>query len=215
VDPGKKGLRALPDPGGRGPDDIFGAALGAFGRIAGGFLSVTIIVGVEAAVQAEPRVQDERPDEGARPVAGRFEHGRQRGQARAETEQPVGAKAVHRRRDGGQDRGVRGKRQRHGAVGTRQTETAGRERVEIGGQTPAPAECADTIDAQRVDRDQQHVAAAARPRDERRRRPSPPQPTADQNHDDQRRTRRNRRKRSGSACSAGSALSVVIRRHAF
>ena len=170
VDPGEPlriadcGLRIrlrIDDPRGCRPDHVFRAPLCAFRGIAGRFLAVPIVVDVEPAVQAEARVEDEGADERARPVAGALEHGGQRRQLRAEPKQAVGAEAVHRRRHGRQDGCVRGKRQRRGAVRAREPEAFGCELVEVRGEAGAAAERADPIEAQRVDRDEEHVAAAA------------------------------------------------------
>ena len=72
-----------------------------------------VVVDLEAAVQAEPRVEHERADEGARPIAGGLERGGERGRRIAESEGAVVAHAVPRRVARRHQRRVRRQRERH------------------------------------------------------------------------------------------------------
>ena len=69
------------DPRGRRPDHVFarGAPAPSAGVACGAF-AVAVVVDVEAAIQAEARVEDERADERAGAVARRLQHGGQRRQ---------------------------------------------------------------------------------------------------------------------------------------
>src|SRR3954465_1850513 len=57
------------DPRGCRPHHLLGAAFGPLGHITGRLLAVTIVVDVEAAVQAEARIEHEGADERAGAVA--------------------------------------------------------------------------------------------------------------------------------------------------
>ena len=58
---------------------------------------VPIVVDVEPAIQAEPRVENEGADKCTGAIAGGLEHGGERRQIRAEPKQSVRAEAMHRR----------------------------------------------------------------------------------------------------------------------
>ena len=88
--------RLLIDPRRRGSNDFFGPSFGSVRGVPSLFLSVTIVVDVEPAIEAEAGVEDEGADERARAVAGGFHDRRQRRQRRTEAEQTVGAQPVDR-----------------------------------------------------------------------------------------------------------------------
>ena len=121
--------------------------------------------------------------EGGRHRIGPYERGRtialgleQRGEslvARIERKDDVVADAVDGRVQAGEDRGVRGARERHRALGLLEPDAAGGQGIQGRGRGLPVAVDADVIGAQRVDRDEQQV---------RPRRPTPREPVACESH---------------------------------
>ena len=173
-----RGCRLYPC-GGR-LDHIFGSPLGGVPAL----LAVPIVVHVEAARETEARVEDERPDKRAGAVPGGFQHGREGRKRRPEPEQSIRAHAVHRRRNGGENRRVGRQRQRRGRVRPRQRNPVRGEPIERRGQPRRSAECSDTVAAKRVNRDQQNIAAGARAGPDRRLRRAPDEPAGNENQRD-------------------------------
>jgi hypothetical protein len=127
-------------------------------EVRGGALHA-IVVDVEARIQAEPRVEHERADECARPVAGTFQGSGQRRLRAVETERPVVVYPVRDRVEPCHDRGVRGQRHRHVRVRGVEAQSFLRQPIERGCQTERAAVGANVIGAERVDRHQQDVVA--------------------------------------------------------
>ena len=123
--------------------------------------AIPIVVHVEAAIQSEPRVEDEGANERSRPISRLLQHGREGRQLRTEAEQPVGPHAVDRRGHGRQNRRVRGQRQRRDGVRACQTQSFRGEPIEHRSQRRRSTERSHTVRAERVDRDQEHIAIAA------------------------------------------------------
>ena len=173
--------------------------------IAGAFFAIAIVVDVEAAVEAETRVEDERADERARAIAGTLEHVASVGSAGPRRKRPFVRTPWTRRRRRGEDRGMRRQRQRRGRIGARELEPFGREPIQARRQPGGSAERAHAIGAQRVDRDQQHVAAAAGAGRQKRRAAEREEPDrrADQGNRGERRERK-----EYFSLSASSAIAV-------
>ena len=125
------------------------------------FFAVSIVVDVEPAVQPEPRVEHECAHKGPGPVACVLQQRGQCRQLRTEAEQAVRSDAMDWRRDAGEHRGVRRERQRCRAVRACQSQPLAREPIELRRQPGRAAEGADAIRAERVDGDEQQVAAGA------------------------------------------------------
>ncbi len=125
-------------------------------------LAVAVVVDVEAAVQPEARVEHERPDECARAVPRGLQGRRQRGRVWSEPEQAVRSKAMNGWLRCREDGCVGRQRQRCRRVRPREPESPGGKTIEIRRQPELAAERADAVCSQRVNRDQKHVAAAAR-----------------------------------------------------
>ena len=123
-----------------------------------------VVVVVEAARQAEAAVEHVGADEGARRVA-RAPSGAWRGSRRSAGKH-VGAVVVHavaRRLEAGEDRRVRGQRQRHRGQRFLEHERRGRRARRACGVRPGgPPVGADAIGAQRVDRDEQEARGRLR-----------------------------------------------------
>ena len=141
--------------------DVGGAPFGEMerGRVA---VREMIVVDVEAAIQAEAAVENERADERAGSIAGRLEQGGERRHARVETEARVVVNAVAVGRHAGEDRRVRGQGQRRRRERVRKANAGGSKTIERRRQAAAVPVSAEAILAKRVDRDQQDVGAAQR-----------------------------------------------------
>jgi hypothetical protein len=63
------------------------------------FFAIAIVVHLEASIQSEARVEDERADERRGSISRRLQDRRECRQLRPEAEQPVGPHAVNRGRD--------------------------------------------------------------------------------------------------------------------
>ena len=150
-------------------------------------VAIAVVVDVEASREAEARVQHERSHERSGPVPGVLQDRRQRRQFRSETKQSIRAHAVNGRRHRGEHRRVGRKRERRGRVRARQHEPAGRETIQRRREVRGPAERADAIGAQRVDGDEQEVAArACAGLDRRLHRAAPDQPAGERHKSDRR-----------------------------
>src|SRR5262249_33007047 len=134
----------------------------AFRSVAFVSFAIPFVVHVEAAVEAESGVERESADEGAGAVAGRLEEHRKSRNLLTEAKQSVGADAMRRRRDAREDRRVRRQRQRRAGVGAGETNALAGDPIERWCQPRPTAEGADPVAPQRVDGDQQEVAADAR-----------------------------------------------------
>ena len=124
----------------------------------------TIVIELEAGVQAEAGVQDEGSDEGGGAVAGGRERAGERGLGPIETEGAVVAHTVARRIQAAHDRGMGRQRHRHVGMDRLEPPSFAREPIERRREAAAASVGADVIGAQRVDGDQQHVGAAQRGR---------------------------------------------------
>ena len=118
-----------------------------------------VVVDVEAAREAEARVEDEGADEGPRAPAGAAQDRRQRRRRLREAEAAVVAHAVRGRQPTREDVGVG--RQRHDVVGARGLEphAARGEAVDPRRARVLATVAAEGVGAQRVDRDEQHGEA--------------------------------------------------------
>ena len=116
-----------------------------------------VVVHVEPAGEAEAPVQRETGDEGRRPVS-RVVKGLGQGRDRVRQDViAVVAYPVAKRREAGQDRGVRRRRERHLCDRGREARAAGRERVEHRGGGAGVSVAAQVVGAEGVDRDEQDI----------------------------------------------------------
>ena len=112
---------------------------------------------VEALVEAPPRVEHPGADEGAGRVAARLHPLGERRRLLLDEEAAVVADAVLRGDEPGEDRRVRGKRQRHRGRGLLEEDALGGDRVDVRGVDAPEAVAAQSVGAQRVERDDDDV----------------------------------------------------------
>ncbi len=163
VHPEEARARRLAPPGQRRGDDLVAAPLGER-EVGVGPLRIAVVVALEAAVEAEERVERISADEGAGRIARVVQRGRQGRDLRRQAVARVVAHAVLERVQAGEDVGVR--RQGHDVVGVGigVDAAARREPVEARRRRRRAAVPADRVPAQRVDRDQDDVRVLGRPR---------------------------------------------------
>ena len=123
-----------------------------------------VVVGQEAAVEAEPAGEREARDEGGGPITRRREVLGHAAQARRQHISTVVAHSVAQGGAAGQDRRVRWRREGHVGHCRGEPHAPRGEAVEGGGRGPGIAVTAQAIGAQRVDRHQQHVRSGRRRR---------------------------------------------------
>ena len=127
---------------------------------AGGPRPVLVVVDVEPGVQPEARIEHESGDERASAVPGCLQRARERGMTAVETKRSVVADAIDEWIRAGQQRCVRGERQRHMGVGRFEAQSLGGEPIDRRRQTSGATVGAHVIRAQGVDGNQQDVRAA-------------------------------------------------------
>ena len=140
--------------------DLRGAAVGDSERRGVRLVWIAVVVLVEPAAEPETRIEDEGADEGARPVAGTLQHGRQSGDAFVQTERTICVDAVRAWRAAGENRGMRRQRHRRVRVRVGVTDTRRGKAIERRCEASAIAVRAEPIAAERVNCHQQHVATA-------------------------------------------------------
>ena len=122
-----------------------------------------VVVGVEAPVEAEATLEGEAGDEAGGAVAGLAEVLGHAAHALGQDIGPVVAHAVAERGVTGQDRGVRGRRERGVGDGDREQSAPRRQAVEVRGDGRLVAVASEAIRAKRVDRHQQDVGRRGGP----------------------------------------------------
>ena len=139
-------------------DDAIGSALGDAEAGGVGLAAVAVVVFVEVAIETKPRAQHSRADECSRPISCALQHGGERRRV-TEPERRVVTDTVGERLEPRENGRVRRQRHRDGRKCRFESDAALRKAIEHGRQVGRVAVGADAIRAQRVDGDQQHVAA--------------------------------------------------------
>ncbi len=134
-----------------------------------------VVVDRKATTEAEPVVHRKPGHEGCRLVAGLREPLGDRGHVGAENEPGVVANPMAQRRQAGENRRVRGQRQRNVGHGVRKPDAPRRQRVDHWRRRAPIAVAAQMVRAERVDRHEQDVGVRA-PLGRRRRGAPAPHP---------------------------------------